>query len=184
MADSSLVNKYVRSLYAVAADLNMEQEVLRQLNELKGVIFSISDFRKFLKKMTFLKCDGTQLVQLLKRELDLAEIVGNFLETLKDNDRLFMLIDICDTYETLLNEISGKRRLHLTFARDTSEREEQALRKDLAEVFGEKAEYDIQYDSSLIDGFKIQYRSKILDYSALSKIKRLRSAIRRENDEN
>ncbi|MDR3179818.1 MAG: ATP synthase F1 subunit delta [Holosporaceae bacterium] len=184
MADSSLVNKYVRSLYAVAVDLKMEQEVLRQLNELKEVIFSIGGFRKFLKKMTFLKCDGALLVQLLKAELDLTEVVVNFLETLRENGRLFMLIDICEAYEVQLNEISGKRRLHLTFARDTSEQEKQAIKKDLAEVFGEKTEYDIQYDSSLIDGFKIQYRSKILDYSALSRIKRLRSAIRRENDEN
>ncbi|MDR2681899.1 MAG: ATP synthase F1 subunit delta [Holosporaceae bacterium] len=184
VADSSLVNKYVRSLYAVAVELKMEEEVLRQLREMKGVIFSIGDFRKFLKKVTFLKCDGERLVQLLKTELDLSEIVGNFLDTLRSNGRLFMIIDVCEAYETLLNEVSGRRRLHLTFAKNISVEQEQALKKDLAEVFGEKTEYDMQYDSSLIDGFKIQYRSKILDYSALSKIKRLRAAIRRDNDEN
>ncbi|GHU17518.1 hypothetical protein FACS189472_04540 [Alphaproteobacteria bacterium] len=184
MADNSFVNKYVRSLHSVAVEAGIGMEVSSQLNEIKKVVLSFDNHKKFLKRITLLKSEGAKFINALKIDLGLSETVGNFLDVLESNNRLFMILDICNAYEAHLDTVSGKKRIYLTFANAASESEQEKIKRDLAEVFGKKVEYDVQFDPSLIDGFKIQYRSKILDYSALSKIRRLRNAIRRGSDEN
>ncbi|GHU13041.1 hypothetical protein FACS189449_07830 [Alphaproteobacteria bacterium] len=184
MADNSLVNGYVKSLHSVAIEAGIGRQVSSQLKEIRKVVLSFDNHKKLLKRFTLLKSDGAKFINALKIGLELSETVGNFLDILDSNNRLFLIVDICDAYKAHLDRISGKKRIFLTFAHAASELEQEKIKRDLAEVFGKKAEYDVQFDPSLIDGFKIQYRSKVLDYSALSKIRRLRNAIRRGSDEN
>jgi F-type H+-transporting ATPase subunit delta len=146
------------------------------------VVF-VNNYEKFLKKLTLLRSFGARYVEYLKNTLGLCDILGNFLELLLSNGRINMLVEICDAYEALADKIAGRKRIFLTFARETPSSEQSKLRNDIVGVFGENVEYHVHIDPSIIDGFKVRHRSKILDYSIKSKIRRLQNAIGREDEE-
>ncbi|MDR3151478.1 MAG: ATP synthase F1 subunit delta [Holosporaceae bacterium] len=182
-AINALASRYVGSLHAAAVDMGLEQLVSEQLRSIKKMIMSVGNHEKFLKKLGLLKSIGLRYVEYLKNTLELCGILGNFLDILALNGRINMLPEICDAYEALVDKIAGRKRIFLTFAREIPAQEQSKLRDDLADVFGKNVEYHVHIDPSIIDGFKVQHRSKILDYSIKSKIRRLQNAIGREDDE-
>jgi F-type H+-transporting ATPase subunit delta len=182
-AGNALDSRYVRSLHAAAIDVKLELLILEQLRAIKKMVMSIDNYKKFLKKLMLLKSFGARYVEYLKNTLGLCDILGNFLELLLFNGRINMLVEICDAYEALVNKIADRKQILLTFARETPISEQSKLRNDLVGVFGENVECRVHIDPSIIDGFKVRHRSKILDYSIKSKIRRLQNAIEREDDE-
>jgi F0F1-type ATP synthase delta subunit len=77
--------------------------------------------------------------------------------------------------------VDGKRMFYVTVTKNSSDLHVKKLKDNLQEVFGGSIECIMNEDQSLIGGLKIQYRSKILDYSVKSRLRRLHSAMRKEN---
>ncbi|MDR1361902.1 MAG: ATP synthase F1 subunit delta [Holosporaceae bacterium] len=183
-AGGVVIGRYVEALHAAALDVGVEPLVSEQLRRIKKSALRLPDHKKILKKFTMLKSFGTDYVKYLKNTLKLCDILGNFLDLLASNHRINCLIEICDAYEALLDKIADRKQILVTFARKIPQEEHAKLMGKLGEVFGENLECTVYIDPSIIDGFKIRYRSKILDYSIKSRIRRLHKTIRREDDEN
>jgi ATP synthase F1 delta subunit len=134
--------------------------------------------------MSLLPDEGKEFIEFLKTNLELSVHVGNFLDLLLHNCRFDMILDICNAYSSLLDKVDGKKIFYITFAKKISTSIIDDFTKNLTDIFGGTVECVAREDPSLIDGVKIQYRSRVLDYSAKSRLKRLHGAIRRENYEN
>ncbi len=184
VAENSVVNRYIRSIYAVAAKTNIEREVDHQLSLVKECIVRISNYKKLLKRASFLPEQGEALVDFLKTNLELLTEVSNFLDLLLKNNRINIIVDICEAYSAYLDKLDGKKLIYLTIAKEPTQTQMNKLMEDLKSVFGQKIECVTKVDPSLRDGFKLQHQSKVLDYSLKSRLKRLRNAIRRESYEN
>lgn len=184
VAENSVVNRYVRSIHDVAASTDSEREVGRQLSLVKECVIRISSYKKLLKRASFLPEQAEALVTFLKKNLELSLEVCNFLDLLLKNNRINLIINICEAYSAYLDKLDGKKLFYLTVAAEPTKTQMNALIGDLKSVFGRKIECVTKVDPSLKDGFKLQYQSKVLDYSLKSRLKRLRNAIRRENYEN
>ena len=113
----------------------------------------------------------------LKNELKLSKEVGNFLALLLKNKRLSLIAEICSAYLLFIDRTSGKKVFLVTHATDFSRTDKKQLGDNLYKVFGGKIEFVSRKDPSLIDGIKIQFHSKILDYSMKSRLTRLRHVI-------
>jgi F-type H+-transporting ATPase subunit delta len=174
----------VKSIYAVAAAAGIEDDVKMQLDVIKSCILHIKDYKKFLKKICLLPNEGANFVDFLKANLTLSDELVNFLNLLLHNDRLGLIVDICDAYSAFLDQIRGKKFFYLTCANNVSRVMINRLIDDLKSNFGGEIECVVTKDMSLIGGVKLQYRSRILDYSVRSRLRRLHNAIRRENYEN
>jgi F-type H+-transporting ATPase subunit delta len=134
--------------------------------------------------MSLLPQEGERFIEFLKTNLKLSAHVVNFLDLLLHNERFGMIIDICDAYFSLLAKMSGKKFFLLTFAKKVPESIIEDFSLSLVDIFGGEVECIVNEDPSLIDGVKLQYRSRVLDYSLKSRLRRLHGAIRRENYEN
>ena len=73
--------------------------------------------------------------------------------------------------------MSEKRIFYVTYAKDFSEKTRNELAQRLRELVGGTVEFVTRRDESLIDGLQIRYGSKILDYSAKSKLNRLKRSM-------
>ncbi|MBR1733976.1 MAG: ATP synthase F1 subunit delta [Alphaproteobacteria bacterium] len=182
--ENSVVNRYVKSIYDVAAKSKKEKEVGKQLTMVADSITGLSNFRKFLKKTAFFPQYGRFLVEFFKSNSNLLPEVSNLFDLLLENNRVNIIVDICRAYSAYLDKLDGKKLIYLTIANEPTKTQMNDLMKDLKDVFGSKIECITKVDPSLRDGFKLQHRSKVLDYSLKSKLKRLRNAIRSENYEN
>jgi F-type H+-transporting ATPase subunit delta len=178
--ENSIANKYAKSLYDVSVSMGIEKDVASQLKTLKDFILSMANYEKNLKKFSLIAQYGEVFVSQIKDKLKLSKEVGNFLTLLMKNKRLPLIIEICDAYFSLVSAVKGRKAFFITYATDFSSSDKKRLTDSLHKIFGGKIEYVSRRDPSLIGGIKIQFRSKILDYSVKSKLVRLQSAIRGE----
>lgn len=181
---SSVINRYVSSLYEVASKKGIERKVAHELAQVKKCVTDYSDHEKLLKRVTFLSDDGGKLVNFIKSNVRMSSEVSNFLDLLRTNGRFSMILRMCDAYLAYLDRIDGKKVFHVTLAKKDSAYSADKLVDELQSVFGGQIECVTKFDPSIKDGFKLQYQSKVLDYSLKSKLRRLRIAMRRENYEN
>lgn len=181
---NSVTNRYVRSLYNVAAKSGLERDVAKELSNVKLYVSSIENCDKFLKRMSLLTGDGLRFVEFMKKKLNLSNCMSNFIDLLLDNKRLGIILEICAAYEAFLNQVDSKRFFYLTFAKEISDSLVKQFSEYLEKAFGGSVECIVKHDRSLIDGVKVQYRSRILDYSLKSRLKRLHCVVRSGNYEN
>lgn len=183
-AGNSVVDRYVRSLYEVALKTKKERRVAKELLLIKNAIVSTDRYKRLLRRVSFLSEDGVKFANFLKKNLKLSMEVSNFLNILLHNNRFGLIIEICDAYALYLDKLDGKKFFYLTLAKEQTKASMSDLLKNLKVVFGDKIECVARIDPAIKDGFKLQYRSKVLDYSLKSKLRRLRTAIRRDSYEN
>ncbi|MDR2723965.1 MAG: ATP synthase F1 subunit delta [Holosporaceae bacterium] len=175
---NSIVNKYVKSLYEVSVSYGIEKIVVAQLKSLKNCVLSLDNHEKILEKFSLVPKYGEDFIEQLKVELKLLKEVGNFLALLLKNKRLSLIVEICDAYFLFIDTIKGKKIFFITHAAEFSAADKKQLIGNFCKVFGGKIECISRKDLSLIGGIKIQFRSKILDYSIKSRLARLRQAIK------
>jgi ATP synthase F1 delta subunit len=115
-------------------------------------------------------------VNRLKKELKLSPEVSAFLDLLRKNKRLTMIIEMCNAYISLADKENSKEIILVTYAKKFPKNDEKKLLQSI-EALGRQMLCVTRKDPALIAGVKIQYRSKILDYSIKSKLDRLCNAI-------
>lgn len=183
-AGNAIVDRYVHSLYEVGKRTKSERRIAKELALVKNTIIEVSGYKKLLKRVSFLSEEGLKFADFLKKNLKLSAEVSNFLNLLLHNNRFGMIIEICDAYTAYLDRLDGKKLLYLTLAKEQTKTSMNELLNNLRVVFGNKIECVTRIDPAIKDGFKLQYQSKVLDYSLKSKLRRLRTAIRRDSYEN
>lgn len=183
-AGNALIDRYVRSLYEVGKATKNERRIAKELLLIKNTIIEMDSYKKLLKRVSFLSEEGSKFADFLKTNLKLSAEVSNFLNLLLHNNRFGMIIEICDAYAVYLDKLDGKKLLYLTLAKEQTKTSINELLNNLKTVFGDKIECVTRIDPAIKDGFKLQYQSKVLDYSLKSKLRRLRTAIRRDSYEN
>jgi F-type H+-transporting ATPase subunit delta len=182
--EKPIVNRYVKALYEVAVSLKIEKQISDELRVLKDCVLIIDEYEKYLKKFSLMAEYAKKFIIVLKEELDLSKQTENFLMLLMKNNRLSLLVEICNEYLSFVDKKQGKKVFFVTYAADFSKTDEQRLINKLSTVFDGNIECVSKKDPSLIGGMKIQFRSKILDYSVKSELARLHRTIKGDVYEN
>lgn len=178
-----VVKRYVSSLYEVASKKKDAERIASQLTLIRNFIVEMAGYKKFLKRLSFISKDRREFVDFIKENVELSAETSAFLDLLSRNNRLEFIIEICDAYAAYLNKLSGKKVFYLTLAKQQPKMYVDALADDLEPLFGKKIKLIAKIDPTIGNGFKLRYRSMVLDYSLNSKLRRLRAAIG-ENYEN
>lgn len=181
---AGVVDRYVEALFDTAQKSGIEAEVAEQISLIRYSIISLKNHKRYLKRISFFPAEAEKFIGFLQENLDLCNEIDNFLHLLVTNGRIGMIVDICDAYAAHLDKVSGKKTVYLTLPNQRSESEVDDIMSKVKSVFGDKVDCVSDIDPTLMEGFTLQYQSKVLDYSLASKLRRLQSAIRREGYEN
>ncbi len=174
-----LASKYAKTLYAIAESKGKVPEFLEEMRAVSKSLESLKDGEKLFKRFSLMPKDGEQLVNDLANKIDLCLEVRNFLNVILSNHRFSEILDICRSFESVCAEMKG-RVFHVTFAKDFPEEKKQELRNSLKKANGDDVNVKIieDQDDSLIGGFQVRHKSKLVDYSTKSKLSRLKAALR------
>ncbi|MDR2766520.1 MAG: ATP synthase F1 subunit delta [Holosporaceae bacterium] len=173
----AVVRRYVKSLHEVAVSAGVEAEVLAQMKKLKEFVGAIGSYGGVLKRASLMFDFGMKFISRLKTELNLSKEVSAFLDLLRKNKRLPLLVNMCDCYVAMADGVNRRKIVRVAYGKSFSVAAEKKLKTNLEKIFGAPVECRLRKDPSLLDGVKIQHRSKVLDYSLKSKLNRLRNAI-------
>ncbi|MCR5225425.1 MAG: F0F1 ATP synthase subunit delta, partial [Alphaproteobacteria bacterium] len=157
-------------------------EFLEEIKVVRESLESIEDSEKLFKRFTLIPKDGEILINTLADELDLCSEIKNFLKLVLWNHRFSEILDICQSYEEVCDREKG-RIFHVTFATRFPEEKRKELLDAIRELNEDKGTVKIieNEDESLVGGFQVRHKSKLLDYSVKSQLIRLKAAMRGEN---
>ena len=142
----------------------------------------VEDGEKLFKRFALIPKDGEVLIDTLVNELGLRLEIKNFLKLVLWNHRFSEILDICQSYEEVCDQAKG-RVFHVTFASKFSEEKRKELLNAIRELNEDKGTVKIveNEDESLIDGFQVRHKSKLMDCSLKSLLARLNSTIKGES---
>jgi F-type H+-transporting ATPase subunit delta len=120
-----------------------------------------------------------QLVDLLRSACGTAvdAELSNFIQLLSKNDRLGLLPEIGDLYESYKKAEEGTRQAEIVSAFPIDDNQVKALVPQLEAVFKTKLETSVSVDPELIGGIKVIVGDQMLDASVRGKLDAMATAL-------
>ncbi|HET9218909.1 MAG TPA: F0F1 ATP synthase subunit delta [Terriglobia bacterium] len=170
---SVAASRYAKALLDVLhpAKAEMGRE---QLLKFSSLLSQHAEARVLLENPTV---SGEKRKELLARvgdALALESPIRNFLSLLVDRNRLELLDEIVQTYETLLDEKLGVVRARVTSAQDLDTKQRDEVVSRLQALTGKKVRMEVFVDPSLIGGLVAQVGSTIYDGSIRQRLQSFR----------
>lgn len=109
---------------------------------------------------------------------DLSIDAVNLLQVLAENERLMLLPEIAEFYETLKGNEEGVQEAVIYSAFALDEGQQQKLQAELEAHFNTRLKSEIKLDPELIGGIKVVVGDQVLDASVRGKLAAMATALR------
>ncbi|MBI2816828.1 MAG: ATP synthase F1 subunit delta [Acidobacteria bacterium] len=154
----------------IATQLEQFHQLLGESNELR-IVFSTPAVSTDKKKAILAK---------LAPGAGLDSITANFLSVVIDHDRMGLLGEIIEAFQTILHERMGTAIAEVTTARPLEESEQKELTAALSAKTGKSIRLNLLLDPNLIGGVVARIGSVIYDGSIRGYLSRLRTELTSE----
>ena len=163
------INRYVDSLYEIAKEDHIEQELLYQLNQVVDIFLQNEDFYHIMKSRFYKKEEKKNL---------LSEYLLNFIKILIDNGRIGMLEDIRDAYKKRYYADENIREFEVITSIPMTSIQKDNLISQLKKIIHAKEVYLINYvDPAIIGGMKLKSNDVELDQSITTMLKKMKQQL-------
>lgn len=161
---STLALTYARSLLELADDGGEIEPVANDMGALRQVLGENPGFVAFLRDPGISR---EERQSVLDKTLSgkATQLVERFLTLMNERNRLGMLGEMVDAFETLLDEKLGKIELDVTVAQKLSDAELEHVRKRVSQALKKDAVVHQYVDEGIIGGMILQVGDKIIDAS-------------------
>ena len=167
--------KYALALYEAALDKGRLAEVQSDLSDFVKAEREVPELGTVLANPTL---DSTTKEALLGELLAGSEpLVRNFLCLLAEKDRISLLEEIAQEFETLLAAGEKRLRVVVTTAQELTDEEAGALVAKIEAATGCPVDAERRVDPSLIGGLVVQAGSLRMDTSIRGRIENLRKEL-------
>ena len=151
--------------------------ITAQLAEFKDLLAQNPDLQILFSTPAVPAAKKKAVLAELSPLMGLAQVVQNFLSVVLQHERLGLLGEIVEAYESLLNERLGIVVADITSARALGDAEKQQLLQALHAKTGKQVQMNFSLDPALISGVVARIGSTIYDGSIRGQLARLRSEL-------
>lgn len=172
MSADVLTQRYSLALFQTAEAAKKTDQVGEELSRLT-TLFIQPDVLTFFSS-PFNSSDNKLMVAKSALEGKCSPEMFNFLCTLVQNERMALVGEINEAYQTLVRSKSGETEGVLYVATEVSENFKTQVESKLSQSLNKKVKLSIQKDPTLLSGFKVSVGGWTMDDSAqfhLNKIK-------------
>ena len=171
---SIVATRYAKALldvlYPSKADAGLEQ-----LRTFSKVLSEQPDARLVFENPTVSTERRKDLLQKIGDAIGLDKPVCNFLSLLIERNRLSVLAEVLNAYQTQLDEKQNIVRAHVASAMPLDAAQQTQVAARLEKLTGKKVRMDVSVDPSLIGGFVAQVGSTIYDGSVRQQLHAFKS---------
>ena len=168
---SETANRYALALYELANENSELETVEKNINELLTIYNSSVDLKNFIKNPTQSQSDQFEVLNKISVQMNLSNIIKNFLSVLVVKRRIFFINKIFLNFQSIASKKRGELKATLTSSKNLTNEELVNLNKDLSQTMGTPITFDYKVDENLIGGLKIQIGSLMIDSSIKNKLK-------------
>ena len=170
--DQELANKYASSLFDVSLNNESRLSIKSQLD----FIYEVLSVDKTLSNLVFKKSAPyyikLSIIITLFAEIEISDIVKNFLQILLKNNRFHCLHDVISKFNKLILESEGVKMVDLTVVNNDQDFIN-SIQHDMEKKLNSKVVVNSLEDKSIIAGFIIKIDNMMIDYSFRSKLNKL-----------
>lgn len=173
MYQSQINVRYAKSLFQVAQEKDLLDEIMNDITLIYNAIEEVSDFKLLLEHPVISASEkGRILSEIFKKHINQQTM--SFLGLVVKNKREKHLKLMCLNYINLYQKSKGIKRAILTTALELNRTETEKIKQSIERKFNARIELENRVDESLIGGMIIQVDDKQLDLSVAKQIQNLK----------
>lgn len=177
MASDTISSRYAEALFELGEEHDCVEQFRDELDGLVEMFDDSDDFREVLLNPGIDIEERRRAIRAVADELDLMEMVANFVMTLLDNDRIRKLRDIAEAYRGRVDEAQGRVRANLTTAIELDDDQRGRLQDVLSEMTGRDVVLETDVDPDLLGGAVTRVDGVVYDGSVRNQLNNLRDQI-------
>lgn len=169
----SIAKRYTQALFELSQEQNTSEQVRRDLKKINVLIDDSEELLEFLCNpvIAFNLRQGI-IEKIFKNQTDAPTY--QFISFLNSKNRLNVLRDICQIFESLSLNATGVSKVIVTSIMTLNTGQLQDISKQLEFRLKKKIEPQLVLDPSLLGGIKIQHGDTICDYSLRTQLEQFR----------
>lgn len=175
---TTLALTYARSLLELADERGEVEPVANDMGAVRQILDENPSFAAFLRDPGISR-EERQAVLDRTFAGKATQLVERFLTLMNERNRLGMLGQIVDAFETLLDEKLGKVELDVTVAQRLSENELEHVRRRVSEALGKDAIVHQYVDEEIIGGMILRVGDRIIDASVRRQLQAMKERMLR-----
>ena len=170
--------RYASALYDLAAEKKIVNPVLEDLTFLQKCIQENKDLKLLAKSPLITSSDKLNIFEkiLSKRKAD--NLTSTFLKVISRNKRFAKLSSIILQFININSQKRGDILADVTSAEELSDSQKIEIKDQLKSILGKKLFLNFYIDKKILGGLIVKIGSKMIDSSLLTKINKLKIAMR------
>lgn len=171
---SKIASTYAQALFDAALETNVLEDIKNDFVIIRSVM---KEQPQFMELLTLPKLDKNNKKELIKTlfSKDASQILVNFLMVLIDKDRINLLTEIIVAYNELVNQHFGILEGTVYSAVALSEGQLTQLTYAFTKKLNQKVKLNVEIDSSLLGGYKVNLGNVVYDNSIKLQLKNLKN---------
>jgi ATP synthase, F1 delta subunit len=171
-------DRYASALYELSSNAKSVEKVLNDLDLLNHYIKQSKDFKLLLKSPLISSNEKLKIIEKILNNKDSNILTLNFVKVISKNRRFTNLPFIISRFKNINAEKRGEILADITSADKLSDNQEKEITQQLKKILGEKLILNFKIDKKIIGGLIIKVGSKMIDSSLVSKINKLKLAMK------
>lgn len=165
--------RYATALYDVAAAADELPDVDEDMKGIRRVLDALPETRRYCLNKRASASDGLKLVEIAFAPTLKSAKTVNALKAMAENSRLASLPFLPDAFSAVSAERENRLPVSVAFANPPEPAVLAKLKRELAERTGENVELSTEITPSLLGGFVITWRNRMIDNSVLGRVRQL-----------
>jgi F-type H+-transporting ATPase subunit delta len=175
---ATMAGRYAAALFELAKDQRQLDQVERDLATLWRMLDESADLRRLVLSPVITTDDQARGFNAILAKAGIAGMVGNFVNLIVRNRRLFALRDMIKVFRALLARERGEVSADVTSAHPLTPEQTQSLADTLRTSIGKNVRIDTRVDPNLLGGLVVKIGSRMFDSSLRTKLNNLKVVMR------
>ncbi|MCK4463176.1 MAG: ATP synthase F1 subunit delta [Candidatus Omnitrophica bacterium] len=172
-----LHSRYAQALFRYAKENNIEDDIKNEYESLCSVFEEHPDYKKIFVSPHLTRKEKIELVEDLKKNLNLSDAFTSFLKVLVEANRFAIIRGVFLKYKDLYALKKGIIRVNVYSAKDLLREKIEELKSILKKRFRKEIEIKNIVDEEILGGLKIEVEDSLIDASLKGKLNGIKESI-------
>ena len=173
-----ITQRYAGALFDLALAENKLAPVDADLARFDALVEGSQDLRRVVNSPVFSSDEQLRAVKAILAKAGIAGLVGNFVQVVAKNRRLFAMQGMLGAYRQLVSAHKGEVTADVKLASKLTAAQEKELKAALKGVVGKDVAINATVDPSLLGGMIVKVGSRQIDTSLRTKLSSLKLALK------
>lgn len=169
--------RYALALYEVADAAGELDKVKKDMITINDLYTKLPEVRNYCLHAAISASDALKLVEITFAKSMESEKTLKTLNVMAENSRLSSLPFIADAFSVICAEKENRITVIAEFANPPEDSILAKIKQKMTEKTGKTVELSTIIDPTLLGGFKLKWGNRIIDNSALGRVKQLRRGL-------